>query len=46
MPRGKQEQSLKGECYTNAAIYVLDTYNKRVLRADRTYAAEETIDLK
>jgi hypothetical protein len=27
-------------------IYVLDTYNKRVLRADRTYAAEETIDLK
>lgn len=23
-------------------IYVIDTYNKRVLRADKTWAAEET----
>jgi len=27
-------------------LYVLDTYNKRALRADRTWAAEATVTLR
>jgi hypothetical protein len=27
-------------------IYVIDTYNKRVLRADKTWAAQATVEVK
>jgi hypothetical protein len=31
---------------SDTAIYVLDTYNKRILRADKTWAAEATAEVK
>jgi hypothetical protein len=35
-----------GAAITDRSIYVLDVYNRRVVRADFTFAAEEVCDLK
>ena len=35
-----------GAGFSDKHVYVLDTYNKRVLRADKTWAAEEVCEVK
>jgi hypothetical protein len=35
-----------GAGFTDKHVYVIDTYDKRVLRADKTFSAEETCEVK